>query len=453
MPGKHGGTGQAIIARGQGEFRDMAEVCPFRGMRYNQETIGDLDKVICPPYDVIGPEQQEIYYEMSDYNAIRLEYAIEQSGDDSIDNKYSRAAKTFQRWLKEGVLQVEEQPAFYLHDHYFAHLGEKKRRRGLIARVKLGQWGKGIYPHEETFSKAKSDRLQLMRACQANFSPLLALYQDPDGEVVKVLSDTSRDKPVMELASSDERHTVWAVTEPKSVQRISELLVVKPLHMADGHHRYETALAYQQERAQKLASATGKEAFNYVMMSLVDFSDPGLVILSISRLVKGIAPSVLAELENRLGKLFTLEYIPLDKDLIDRFKRGVIAGAFLGVLGLKHNFVVVLRQRQDDASADMLPGSHSLAYRNPDVGLVTDTVLSKILGLAPDSGDIAYTANIDEACQQVEQGAYQLAFLLSHPGSGMVKAIADAKDRMPAKSTYFYPKLPAGLIINSLDQL
>jgi uncharacterized protein (DUF1015 family) len=433
VPGKHGGTGQAIIERGQGEFRDMAEVCPFRGIRYNQETIGGLNKVICPPYDVIGPEQQEIYYEMSDYNAIRLEHGIEQPGDNTIDNKYSRAAETFQRWLKEGVLQVEEQPAFYLHDHYFAHLGEKNKRRGLIARVKLGQWGKGIYPHEETLSKAKSDRLQLMRACQANFSPILALYVDSDREVVKILSETSQDEPVMELANSGEGHTVWAVTEPKSVQRITELLLVKPLHMADGHHRYETALAYQQERAQKLACATGREAFNYVMMSLVDFSDPGLVILSISRLVKGIAPSVLAELEDRLGKLFTLEYMPFDKGLIDGLERGTIGGAFLGVLGLKPKLIVSLRPRQDASAVDIFSGSHSEAYGDLDVGLLTDTVLGEILGLAPDSGDIAYTANIDEAWQQVEQGAYQLAFLLSHPGPEMVKAVADAKDRMPAK--------------------
>jgi len=441
------------LLRGQGEFREMAEICPFRGVRYSQGMVKGLDKVICPPYDVIAPEQQRIYYKMSDYNAIRLEHGIEQPGDNATDNKYSRAAVTFQQWLKEGVLQVEEQPAFYLHDHYFAYLGEKKKRRGLIARVRLEQWGDGIYPHEETSPRAKSDRLQLMRACQANFSPLLALHQDSGGEVGKILSETAQDEPVMELANSDEGHTVWAVTEAKFVQRISELLVDQPLHMADGHHRYETALAYQEEKARKLACVTRKETFNYVMMSLVDFSDPGLVILSISRLVRGIAPSVLAEVENRLGELFTLEYMPLGEDLIDRLKRGVIAGAFLGVLGLKPQFVVVLRQRQDASIADMLPGSHCQAYSNLNVALLTDTVLGGILGLAPDSGNIAYTADIDEACQQVEQGAYQLAFLLSHPRPEMVKAVADAKDKMPRKSTYFYPKLPAGLIINALDQL
>jgi len=264
----------------------MAEICPFRRIRYNQGIVKDLAKVICPPYDVIAPEQQRIYYKMSDYNAIRLEHAIEQPGDNATDNKYSRAAVTFQQWLKEGVLQVEGQPAFYMHDHYFAHLEEKKKRRGLIARVGLVPWGDGIYPHEETFSKAKSDRLQIIRACQANFSSVLALYQDSGGEVVKILSEASQDKPVMEVACSDEGHVVWTVTKPKFVQRISELLVAQPLYIADGHHRYETALAYQQERARKLPYVTGKEAFNYVIVTLVDFSDPGLIILSASFPIK-----------------------------------------------------------------------------------------------------------------------------------------------------------------------
>jgi len=429
----------------------MAEICPFRGIRYNQGIVKDLAKVICPPYDVIAPEQQRIYYKMSDYNAIHLEHAIEQPGDNATDNKYSRAAVTFQQWLKEGVLQVERQPAFYIHDHYFAHLGEKKKRRGLVARVRLEPWGDGIYPHEETFPKAKSDRLQVIGACHANFSPVLALYQDSGGEVAKILSEASQDKPGMEVANSDEGHAVWAVTKPKFVQRISELLVAQFLYMADGHHRYETALAYQQERARELPCVTGKEAFNYVMMTLVHFSDPGLVILSACRSVRGLALSVLAGLENRLGNLFALEYIPLTRNLTGNLKRKMVEGALLGVLGLNPQFLIALRQRQDVSIVDMMPESHSQTYRNFNVSLLNDIVLGRMLGLAPDSENIAYIPDMDEAWQQIKEGKYQLAFLLSPPQPEMVKAIADAKDRVPRKSTYFYPKPPAGLIVNSLD--
>ena len=253
------------------------------------------------------------------------------------------------------------------------------------------------------------------------------------------------------MANSDEGHAVWAVTQPKFVQRISELVVAQPLYMADGHHRYETALAYQQERARELPCVTGKEAFNYVMMTLVDFSDPGLGILSACRLVRGLALSVLAGLENRLGNLFALEYIPLTRNLIGNLKRKMVEGALLGVLGLNPQFLIALRQRQDVSIVDMMPESHSQAYKNFNVSLLNDIVLGRMLGLAPDSENIAYTTDMDEAWQQIKEGKYQLAFLLGPAQPEMVKAIADAKDRVPRKSTYFYPKPPAGLIVNSLD--
>jgi len=234
----------------------MAEVCPFRGIRYNGEIVKDLAQVICPPYDIITPQEQKHYYERSDYNAIHLEYPLlaVATTKQSDFNKYSGVAITFQRWLEEGILRVEDYPAFYLHDHYFTYLGERRRRRGLIARVKLGPWGNGIYPHEETYSKAKADRLQLMRACQANFSPLFALYQDLEGGIARILSEASQGKPVIEFADSSESHVVWAITKPEFIHRISEFLAVQPLYMADGHHRYETALAYQQERAHIISS-------------------------------------------------------------------------------------------------------------------------------------------------------------------------------------------------------
>ena len=172
----------------------MAEVYPLRGIRYNKGIVEELARVICPPYDIIAPEEQKLYYERSDYNAIRLELQPEQPEDNATNNKYSRAGITLRQWLKQGVLKVDEHPALYLHDHYFTYLGEERRRRGLIARVRLEPWGSGIYPHEETYPKAKDDRLQLTRACRANFSPLLSLYQDPEQKVAPILAEASQAK-------------------------------------------------------------------------------------------------------------------------------------------------------------------------------------------------------------------------------------------------------------------
>ena len=174
------------------------EVSPFQGICYNQGIVGDLAHVLCPPYDVITPEQQKLYYEESNYNAIRLEFPTESL--ELTGNRYQKAAITFQQWLRHGVLQLDSVSGFYLHGHRFEYSGEKKVRRGLIARVKLEPWGSGIYLHEETFPKAKSDRLHLMRACRANFSPLLSLYHDSERKIASMLSEASRAKPIIETS-------------------------------------------------------------------------------------------------------------------------------------------------------------------------------------------------------------------------------------------------------------
>jgi uncharacterized protein (DUF1015 family) len=429
------------------------EVSSFQGIRYNQRIAGGLAQVLCPPYDVITPEQQKLYYEENSYNAIRLEFpteSLETTGD-----RYQRAAITFQQWLKHGVLQRDSVSSFYLHDHHFEYSGKKKVRRGLIARVKLEPWGNGIYPHEETFPKAKGDRLQLMRTCRANFSPLLSLYQDSERKIASILSAASRAEPMIETSvlslsagggqnEGEEAHSLWAIADPEIKRELSQFLSSQPLYIADGHHRYETALTYQQERAQE-QSLTGKEAFQYVMMELVDFSDPGLVVLPLHRLVRGIAPSKLMQLGDQLRDFFVLESVPLKTCDCQ-----LPADSCLGILGLQPGSLVVLERRQDISLEAMMPGNRSQAYREFDVSILNHIILDKILSGAKDL-EVAHTVDLKEASQQIKKRKYQLAFLLNPPKPEMVKAVANAQDRMPSKSTYFYPKLPAGLIINPLD--
>ena len=281
------------------------EIRPFRGIRYNEKIVGDLASVICPPYDVITSEMQKFYYQRSNYNIIHLEFPLADSPQPT-EYRYKRAAAIFREWMKEGVLKSDDTPAFYLHDCYFNYLGVEGKRRGLIACLRLAPWGSGIYPHEETSFRDKSDRLQLIRACGANFSPLFCLYQDPEKEIASILSEVAQDNPIMSLQAMgsyapdcDERHIVWAITDPKLQQKLSALSrQVAPVIMADGHHRYETALTYQQERIARGMSLRGESeaislqegAFNYVMVTLVEFSDPGLFIFPIHRLVRDIKP-------------------------------------------------------------------------------------------------------------------------------------------------------------------
>jgi uncharacterized protein (DUF1015 family) len=421
------------------------EVVPFRGIRYSETVVGDLAKVICRPYDVIPPEQQRLYYEKSVYNAVRLEFP------ELIADGYQRAAMTFRQWLEQGVLQYDSASAFYLHDHEFKYSGRKMLRRGLIARVKLEPWGSGIFPHEETTSKAKTDRLQLMRACRASFSPLFSLYRDSDQRIAAILRRAAKEEPAILVPAGqgnfpdpDEAHRVWAVADPEVKRELSDLLSAQPIYIADGHHRYETALTYRQERIQERAPGDSG-ASDYVMMELVEFSDPGLVVLPLHRLVRGVLPSSLANLMDRFRDFFNVEvfalgtggwHLPVD--------------SFLGVLGLQPDSFVVLNRRQDFAPETMMPGGRSQTYRELGVSILNHIVFDGVLSEAKDI-EVAYTVDIEEARQQIREGKYQLAFLLHTPQVEMIKAVADARDRMPAKSTYFYPKVPAGLVINPLD--
>ncbi|MFO7773049.1 MAG: DUF1015 domain-containing protein [Dehalococcoidia bacterium] len=458
----------------------MLEASPFRGIRYNQRIVGDLAQVLCPPYDVITPELRQLLYNKSDYNAVRLESPAD--GLEPTEDSYQRASITFQDWRQRGVLQLDTSSSFYLHDHHFEYAGQKRVRRGLVARIKLEPWGSGIYPHEETFPKAKSDRLQLMRACRANFSPVLSLYQDSEREAARILSEASRAKPTIEISlpssstgvspdEGSEAHTLWAITDPETKLQLTRFLSSQRLYVADGHHRYETALAYQQERTQAQSDSCKLpgDGFHYVMMELVDFSDPGLVVLPVHRLVRGMASSALAALQRQLEHFFALEFVSLSEGFFapgdsQPLSLSVITtksttngkqsdrhqDIISGILGLHAGALVLLRRRQDISLDDMMPDNRSGAYREFGVSILNHIILDKMLGITSKE-DVVYTVDWKAAYQQIKEGKYQLAFLMNPPQPEMIKAIAGAQDRMPAKSTYFHPKLPAGLIINPLD--
>lgn len=457
------------------------EIRPFRGIRYNEKIVGDLASVICPPYDIINSEMQNLYSQRNSYNIIRLECPLTDSSQPAEYN-YKRAATIFHEWLDEGVLKFDDTPAFYLHDHYFTSLGVERKRRGIIARLRLAPWGSGINPHEETSLRDKSDRLQLVRACRASFSPLLCLYQDPGKEIASILSEVAQQTtPILsspligedsigdphpprslsgEGREDDERHVVWAITDPEHQQKLLDLSrQVPPVTMADGHHRYETALVYQQERSMGGASLRGEaeaispqeKSFNYVMVTLVEFSDPGLAIPPIHRLVRGIKEI------SRLEDFFTLELVPLSNDTLQSLfsnsgqHRLSTSDYLLGVLGLRHGYLVLLRERKDAPLKDIMPVNRSQVYRNFDISILNHVILDKIFGLRMEEDNIAYTVDVVEAHQRVERGEYQLAFLVHPPQPETIKAVVDAGDRLSRKSTYFHPKMPAGLIINSLD--
>ena len=436
----------------------MAEIRPFRGVYYNQLLVSDLSAVICPPYDIITPQLQQELYHRSEYNFVRLEHNRELPRDTISDNKYTRSAATLEQWLKQGVLMVDEVPAIYLHDHYFTHQRKEYRRRGIIVCVRLEEWDKMVVRrHESTLAEPRDDRLSLLWACQANTSPILALFEDQGQQVATLLAAQEPNKPIISSSSAGgESHYVWAITEPEVIDQICRRLAHQPLYIADGHHRYESALIYQREKHALSSSVSGEEAFNFVMMTLVDFSDPGLIILPPHRLVRGMSKSTLNGLMTKLKSFFEIEELPLSMpdiwQKVDAPLPGEANQVKLVLFGLAAEQLFVLRLRDFTTASQMMPYFHSELYKRLDVDIVDNVILEKLLGLSSGREETILDYSYDrlDAVQRVLDQEYQLAFLLSPVKVEVVKAIADAGDNMSRKATYFYPKAPAGLILHRL---
>ena len=436
----------------------MAEIRPFRGVRYNQELAKDLADVICPPYDIISPQGQQELYRRSQYNFVQVEFGRELPQDTATDNKYTRSAATLERWLEQGVLVVDEEPAIYLHDHYFQLKGKEYRRRGIVVCVRLEEWDRMVVrPHEGTLVEHKGDRLSLLWALQANTSPILALFEDQGQQVSSLLASPQPSQPIISFSGAGgERHEVWAITQAEVIDQICHSLTHQPLYIADGHHRYESALTFQREKRAASSAVSGDEASNFVMMTLVDFSDPGLFILPPHRLVGGISKAGLSQLTAKLESFFDIEELPLNMpdvwQQVDRLlASGEASQVKLALFGLDRDRLFLLTLRDFNAASRMMPYFHSELYKKLDVSVLDHVILEELLGLGGGGEavlDFSYEAQ--DAVNRVLEQEYQLAFLLRPLKAEVIKAVADADDRMPRKSTYFYPKAPAGLILHRL---
>jgi uncharacterized protein (DUF1015 family) len=435
----------------------VAEIRPFPGVHYNPLLVKDLSAVICPPYDIISPQQQEELYLRSEYNFVRIEFGRELPQDTTSDNKYTRSEATLQQWLKQGILEVDEAPSLYLYDHYFVYQKKEYKRRGIIARVRLEEWDRNVIrPHEGTLAEPKSDRLSLLWACQANTSSILALYEDRGEQLSSLLAAQQQNKPLFDFGGNNgDRHNLWAITEPEVLKQIGNSLSGQSLYIADGHHRYESALTYRRERASCSPWVSGEEAFNFVMMTLVSLSDPGLLVLPPHRLVRGISKSTFRKLIAELKLLFEIEELPLSMSGVWQRIDSLLTEkdtVRLVLFGLAGDRFSVLRLKDFDAVSKMVPYFHSELYKRLDVSIIDHVIMEELLGLAinEEKSTIAFSYDRLDAINKVLNQEYQLAFVLKPVKATLLKTISDSGDRLPRKSTYFYPKLPSGLIINRL---
>ena len=442
----------------------MADVQPFRGLRYSVERIGDISSVISPPYDVISPQEQGLYHLKSPYNIVRLELGQGLSTDSPEINRYTRAGDTLGNWLKEGVLVREAVPAFYILQHRFVQQGCLRDRWGLVARVRLAdQSTDRARAHEVVMESRIRDRLSLLYRCPANVSSVLGMVrQEPTG-LMSMLTRLANKVP--DLSAVDEQgviHNMWVVTEVASCTQISDWFAGKVVYIADGHHRYETALAYRKKRMAAASMCTGDEAYNFVMITLTDVGDPGMLALSSHRLVCMPAPLNPVEFTEKISVFFDREYLePADAAPSDRLEswlgvlkeRGNKKGLAIGVYGLDKSRLCILTLRDSAKVRAMLPSDRSDEWKNLDVAVLHWVILRHMMGVdTPQKEEecVRYIQDEAEAISRVDSGEYQLAFLMNPVPLSSVLAVADAGDKMPPKSTYFYPKLPAGLVMHPL---
>ena len=441
----------------------MAEIRPFHGLRYQVSRVGELSAVISPPYDVISPQEQRALYARSPYNVVRLEFAVERPTDSDTDNRYTRAAADLRRWAAEGILAYDQRPALYVYDQEFSHQGTLYRRRCLLTRVRLEEWTAAIVrPHENTMAQPKEDRLHLLRATGANLSPVLALYRDEDRRIAQTLDEALAGKPPVAAADvGDEGHTLWAIDDEEAQTRLAALFESRPLYVADGHHRYETALSYRKERREARPAWTGDEPENFVLTGLTAAEDPGLLVLPIHRLVQ--FPSLDDDPLQTLARYASVEQVDgttgepeaaLERLLALMAERGRTASAFGLCLGDERLFLATV----EDAVGlvrSLCPDC-PVEWRNLDVAVLHFALLGMVLRINPDAieegGAVATIEDARAAYEAVRDGRYSAAFLLNAVPVAQVLAVADSGRRMPRKSTFFHPKLATGLVINTLDR-
>ncbi len=433
----------------------MATIVPFRGIRYNRQLSGNLANLITPPYDVIGPTDQDRYYESHPNNIIRLELGRTLPEDGPEDNRYTRSAGYLREWLTEGVLVAEDQPALYLYRQDFTVAGKRKTRTGIIGGVKIEPYeNKVVLPHEETLPGHKADRMELMRHCRANFSPIFGLYADRnqslDGLFARV---ASRDPDAACTDEDGQGHALWVVADKEDIATIQALLSGKQVFIADGHHRYETAQAYARERR-------GDESapWRYAMMTLVNLFDPGLLILPTHRLVKNLDGIDFPALLSALAADFLLAEYQLEDGRLDYFMTILQSVAAEG----RHAFgvsrdggTIHLLVLKDGVDLDrMMPEDKSASWRQLDVAILQVLVLQKLLGIDAaqqrNGENLTYTGDEHQAMAALLAGTHQLAFLLNATPVAEVTAVAQSGDKMPQKSTFFYPKPVTGLVMYKL---
>jgi uncharacterized protein (DUF1015 family) len=421
----------------------MAQVKPFRAVFYNQDKVNDLSRVICPPYDIISPRRQEYFHDLDVHNFIHMDLGKDIPGED----KYIRAANYFQQWLKEDVLIPDDEPAIYFYSHQYWVNREKKTRLGFLALLKLEERNNSVFGHEHTRLEPKEDRLKLIREVKANLSPIFVVFADKKRLVNQLWNHHVQNiKPFIDITDEDRNvHKVWRVTDPKLLDKITGLMKAESMFIADGHHRYEVSCTYRDEMKKKFPESTGEESFNYTLAYFTNIDPVGLTILPIHRLVTlDSAPD---------PDKFTLEleeYFNVD-ELKDRQKFFFLlekAGVAEHAIGMYYGRRYWLLRLKNVKVVDKLIADKPPEYRRLDVSILNALILKRLVqGDLGNNKAVSFIPEREELLEAVDADDKKIAFFLNPTKMDQIIHVALAGEKMPPKSTYFYPKPVSGLLL------
>ena len=426
----------------------MAEIKAFRGMRYDTEKAGAISELCCPPYDIISEKERLAFIEENEYNVIRLE--LPREGEDV----YATAGEVLNLWRSRGVLIHESKPAIYIYEEEFNAYNTRRAIKGIIARVKLEEFEKGIIlPHEFTLSKAKADRFNLMKATNCNFSQIYALYMDSEHTTLNTIDELSQGEPDAKFTDGDRiTHRLWIVTDEAVIEKLVADFADRKLYIADGHHRYETALNYRNYCRENGISKEG-DPQDYQMIYLMDMEHPGLVVFPTHRMVRDLPGFNADKVLKGCAEYFDIDSYKdvsnLNTALSAKYAEGKKAFGFYVGRGKWH----LLTLKDIEVMAEMLPDL-SPASQQLDVSVLHTLILERILGIDKENManqiNLTYTKFFEEAIMGVDRGEFQCSFILNPTRVTEIRDVAAAGEKMPQKSTYFYPKMITGMVMNDL---
>lgn len=439
----------------------MAMVIPFKGLRYNMNKFTDLDDVTAPPYDMISSEQQQELYDKSQYNIVRLDYGMSFDSDNESENKYTRSAKYLKDWLDKEILVYENKPAFYIYEQIFS-LGDEEPShslKGIIGLVKIEDTSKQVIKlHEETIEKDKKDRMNLLSNIRTNTSPIYSLFADED----KIMSDmidglTDREPDLSFISSENITQNIWIVTDDTNTEKVTEFFSDKEIYIADGHHRYEASLEYR-NNCLKDEETNGLEDFDYTMMALVSLDDSGLFLYPRHRLVRGIenfdemlTVGLLTE-DFSVSKIYFTEgdYASIITERLANTVDETLIGFYTG-----NNYYYLLKLK-NTKTIDEAIQNKSDAYKHLDITVLNKMILEDCLGIDEENmknqKDVIYTRDAHKAIEDVKAGEFNCLFLINPTKVNEIIEIADNNEKMPQKSSCFWPKMLTGMVLNKFDK-